>query len=164
MDSRPVYIVDSSCWIDGDIGRIIRLMFRLPVQWAVTSFVVRELEVKLQGTLKNSGVQEIPLDDKAIRRLAELSLASGALSPADLSCLIASEDMKVPLITGDRALRARAEAQGLAVHGILWVLDQLVAREIMDPTRAQNAVRMILDGGGRLPPDEVERRLKGRWG
>lgn len=66
------------------------------------------------------------------------------------------------LLTGDRELRHVAEERGLEVHGVLWVLDQLVEHGLLAPRAARRSLRAMLDQGAWLPADECEKRFS-RW-
>jgi len=66
-------------------------------------------------------------------------------------------------VTGDNSLRKAAEAEGVTVRGVLWVLDELVAAAAVTPARAAEGLRTMLAQGARLPSDECRRRL-GAWG
>jgi len=46
------------------------------------------------------------------------------------------------------------------VHGVLWVLDELLANILINSTEACIALKAILANGARLPQKAVEQRLK----
>ena len=56
------------------------------------------------------------------------------------------------LLTGDASLRALAESSAIDVHGVLWVLDQLLGNRIVAPRRLLNALLVFeADPTVRLP-------------
>jgi hypothetical protein len=48
----------------------------------------------------------------------------------------------------------------MTVHGALWLLDQLLALEVVDRRGLAVALDTMLIAGSRLPSDECHRRLK----
>ena len=69
------------------------------------------------------------------------------------------------LLTGDKPLRTFAQSQHLAVHGTLWVLDQLVETwQVLSPAAGHRALSRIMTpaAGRRLPATECATRLE-RW-
>jgi len=66
------------------------------------------------------------------------------------------------LLTGDAHLREAAKSEGVDVHGVLWVLDELVAQSILTPPDAATSLQRITAAGGWLPRMESEDRIK-RW-
>ena len=84
-------------------------------------------------------------------------------SDADLYALRLAIAQRWSLLTGDRELREAAEDRGLEVHGVLWVLDELVSAGVLTMQAAATALERMLAEGARLPADEGERRLLG-WG
>jgi hypothetical protein len=63
------------------------------------------------------------------------------------------------LLTGDSKLRKAAQASGVKVRGVLWVLDELVDASLLLPAKAAEARR---DGGAFLPQDECDKRIT-KW-
>mgnify|MGYP006290812593 CR=1 FL=1 len=98
-----------------------------------------------------------------ILKAARLKRNTHQISMPDLFALIAVREMRDMLLTGDAELREMAEAEGIQVHGALWVLDELVHERILVPLRAARALRDILDVGSFLPEEECEMRFR-QWG
>ncbi len=69
--------------------------------------------------------------------------------------------MGTSLLTGDRHLREAATQEGVAVHGTLWLLDELVRLGTIVPLQAA-ALEHMLAHGRRLPQDECQKRIE-RW-
>ena len=65
------------------------------------------------------------------------------------------------LLTGDSALRTVAERNGIEVHGVLWVTDELESHGIASPRKLYDALRLLHDDPlVFLPDDEVQRRIR----
>ncbi len=80
-------------------------------------------------------------------------------SLADLSCYQLAQQTGHALLTGDGRLRKQAKADGLQVHGALWLLDQMVMHQIIEPKNAATSLQSMLDSGARLPEADYQKRL-----
>jgi predicted nucleic acid-binding protein len=85
--------------------------------------------------------------------------AHGNSSLADVSCYLVAKTQGMPLLTGDSRLRKQAAKDGVLVHGALWLLDQLVAHELIATAHAAAALQAMLNAGARLPQAECAHRL-----
>lgn len=155
-------VTDANVWIDLDHGGLLGRAFELGDELVIPDLIFYEelftpdtallLELGLQvGGL--SGAQLATLSDTLADRYPRASRR-------DLSSLILARDEGSVLVTGDKALRAAARAEGVEVHGVLWVLDRLVAEAGVRPAEAARSLRLIMRGGARLPEQEVNKRLR----
>jgi len=86
-----------------------------------------------------------------------------SLSIYDAHVLVLADSLGAFLLTGDRVLRNKAEKMGVEVHGILWLLDVMMASKGLDCMEVLDALDRMASGGSRLPVAEI-RRLKAKWG
>jgi predicted nucleic acid-binding protein len=84
------------------------------------------------------------------------------LSPSDLSVYILAKSMTALLISGDSPLREMAETRGIEYHGTLWLLEELVTRELLSTENAARSLNMMLDNKRWLPRQECEKLMK-KW-
>ena len=85
------------------------------------------------------------------------------LSFEDCSVLSLALKMEAALLTGDADLRRAAEAENVEVHGLLWVLDELVGSLHLSPVRAASILQeLVKNPRARLPQQECNARLE-RW-
>ena len=84
------------------------------------------------------------------------------MSLQDVSVVVLAREEKCPLFSSDGAVRDYAQKHGVAVHGELWILDQLVTCSRLSPDDAATHLREMVKQGARLPKHEVETRLS-RW-
>ena len=80
----------------------------------------------------------------------------------DLFALVLAQHLGVILLTSDRHLREAAAKEQVAVHGTLWVLDEMVRLALISPIRAADALDIMLTNSRRLPLAACESRLK-QW-
>jgi len=63
-------------------------------------------------------------------------------------------------VTGDRRLNELARTNGISVHGVLWLLDEMVHNQVLTHGQAANPLKQMLNQGARLPVDECHKRLE----
>lgn len=128
-----------------------------------TDLVFFEVEQSLQkqhasGALK---VKQYSAEELSALNEARVELPS-TLSLQDCSALLLARAMNAALVTGDGDLRKAALAGGVEVHGVLWILDEMVASAKTAPRHAAEMLERVLKTRARLPAAECEARLA-RW-
>ena len=154
-----VYISDANILIDFKNAGLLEELFRLPFALCCTDFVLRELRGLGRSELEGMGLLIEAMDGPAVLRLFELRTRHNNSSLADVSCYLLAQETGRPLLTGDGQLRRQARKDGITVHGALWLLDQLLAHEVIQHNLASEALDRMLKFGARLPPEECEVRL-----
>ncbi len=155
-------VVDSNVWIHLCHAGLLNEATALPYELVSPDAVVGELEDPAGHNLVVGRARVASLSPSGIARVWTLAQRYAGPSPADLAALVVAEDEQCALVTGDNSLRKAAEAEGVTVRGVLWVLDELVAEAAVTPARAAEGLRAMLAQGARLPGDECRRRL-GAW-
>lgn len=156
---QRIYISDTNIWIDFGHAGLLDALFALPFTFVSTEFVVSELNHPLPAGLEARGLIVEVLSPEVVETLLGLMAEHGNSSLADVSCYLVAKTHGMPLLTGDGRLRKQAAKDGMQVHGALWLLDQLVAHEVIATSQAATALRIMLDAGARLPQAECDRRL-----
>jgi len=65
------------------------------------------------------------------------------------------------LLTGDRTLRTVAERNGVEVHGVLWIIDEMESRKTVSLRNLYDALWLFHDDPRVfLPTDEVMQRIR----
>ena len=156
----PLWVADTSVWIDLAVGGLLDAAFRLEADWGIPDLLVDELQRTPKGVeLLARGVVVLELSGKQVAELAELTIREARLSPVDLAALLVTRESADLLLTGDSRLRAFSEELGVEVHGTLWLLDQFVVEALISAQEAAAALERMVAGGSRLPDAEVHRRL-----
>lgn len=156
---QRVYISDTNIWIDFDHAGLLDALFALPFTFVSTDFVVGELNDSASAGLLARGLVVETLDEAAVAQLFGLMDQHNNSSLADVSCYLVAKRKGRPLLTGDGRLRKQAAKDGLEVRGALWLLDQLVAHDLIAAAHAAAALQAMLDAGARLPHAECTHRL-----
>lgn len=151
-------VADANILFDLRNGRILTTLAALPYRFIVPDVVFAELDAPLRGTVQSLGFEIGGLGAETVGEILALRPEHPRLSVADLFALFVARDRQAMLLTGDARLRRLAEIRELVVHGTLWVLDELHARQVLDEQNALSALERILAMGGRLPASECQKR------
>lgn len=155
-------VIDTNILIDLSRGNLLVWLFALPYSFAAPDGVLDELREPDRERLQRMGLQRIALSTEQLVQAALFSAEHPNLSLGDCTALIAARTAHTILLTGDAGLRRLAQQQGLTVHGVLWVLDELEAAGLLSTRDLAASLRQMLAAGARLPSDECNARLK-RW-
>ena len=83
------------------------------------------------------------------------------LSANDCFCLVTARVYSGILLTGDALLRRVAAGNGLRVHGVLWVVDELEVAAVCGRSLLSRALKAWQsDEKVFLPPHEISTRLE----
>lgn len=164
----PVQVVisDSSCLIDLRKASLLDAFLRLPYELLIPNTLFEEELLKFTTAQKKAllrgGLKVVDLPGERVLRAREIARELPHLSVHDgFACALAESRPGCILLTGDRRLRRYARKQGIVVHGVLWVMDELHAHAITSAATLLAALR-ILNGDPtvRLPPHELAAYLK----
>lgn len=162
MALSSVLVTDTNIWIDLENGGILAEVFHLPYQFLTPDFAISEFIHPRWKTLQALGLEARELDSEGILELFRLRPDFNNLSMIDLAAFLLAKTLEATLLTGDWRLNELAKANRLSVHGVLWLLDEMVHYQAIAPGQAANALGRMLDQGARLPADECRKRLA-KW-
>lgn len=155
-------ISDANILIDIQDGSLTPIVFKLPYEIVVPD-VLFETELKAQHSgLLDAGLKVKGLTPESINRIENLRSKYPRPSIMDHLALSLSIQEKCPLLTGDKGLRIAAEKEGVKVHGILWIIEELLTLKIIKPMQAKNSLDSMRASGSRLPLDLIQKLLH-RW-
>lgn len=135
--AKRIVINDTSCLVDLRKGGLVEPMLALPFRFVVT-FNIRASELLDFGErewqrLEALGMETTDVPGELVRVAGELMAQHRKLSFEDsLNFVVARANRLSILLTGDRALRTVAENSGIEVHGILWIVEQLLEHRLAD--------------------------------
>lgn len=154
-------VSDTSVLIDLERGSFLEACFRLPCAFSVPDLLFeRELRDRGGSALKTLGLRVESLDGEGVALAVRYRRVRPALSLPDGFALALAKARGWTLLSGDRALRDLAGAEGVNCHGVLWLLDW-----IFDAGATGRAeLRAGLEAIGahprcRLPKPEIRKRL-----
>lgn len=155
-----VLITDTNIWIDLDHGGLLELIFHLPYQICAADFARVEIRSVDVAVLERQGLIFQELDKELVAELFQLRQRKTTIAIADLAAFLLARVQGAVLVTGDRNLVRLAVDEGIKVHGLLWLMDEMVQLEILLPHHAANALAEILNHGARLPAAECSQRIR----
>lgn len=86
-----------------------------------------------------------------------------ALSLPDCFAMALATRPNYSLLSGDKALRQVAESLAIECHGVLWLMDEMLASGASSRMQLSTGLRLLADHPRcRLPRAEIDVRLK-RW-
>jgi predicted nucleic acid-binding protein len=158
----PFLVSDTSVIIDLDRGDLLDAAFGLQDSLVVPDLLFeRELDVEFGERLRALGIVIESLEGGEVRRATQLGRIDRRLSVADTFAFALAQGRQWTLLTGDSVLRAVAEAEGLAVHGVLWIIDRIETAGLCDSVTLHACLsKTAAHPRCRLPRREVDFRLK----
>lgn len=168
-----IAVKDANVFIDLESMGILDLWFQLGHETITSSYVVVELEdgghANALASIRAGQVREAVISAEEMAGdfgmlLGELE--ETGLSVTDASVLFLAIREEAILLSGDKQLREQARIRTVAVHGTLWIMDQLVAAGILVGPVAADRLETLMARTGKerryLPAGECEARIQ-RW-
>ena len=159
-----VIVNDASCLIDlrkgGLLAALCDLPYRIVVPLPVRANEVLDMSPHQWRALDDTGMITHNLAPEEVGQALLLKEHYPGLSANDCFCLVTARAFPGILLTGDALLRRVANVEGLHVHGVLWVIDELEAAGICDKSLLIQALRLWRDDDTVfLPKHEISKRL-----
>ena len=157
-----ILISDSSVLIDLERGELYEVAFRSSLELAVPDLLYdRELLNPNGEALKAMGLKVLSLEPEEVGFAQTTQRQRPRLSLPDCFALACARRPEHALLTGDAELRAFAESIRIECHGLLWLLDQLLAVGAATPSAMHAALEEIARHPRcRLPKQEIRKRLE----
>jgi len=152
-------VADSSSIISLYVGGVLDKLFLLAEVYT-TDLIADELTEPSTEDLRQMGLKICSLSKAELNRTEQIVLQKPDLSLQDGSVIILAQSLVATVLADDKPLREFAQTQGLAVHGSLWVIEQLASQGQIDHSQVCTAIENMLNGGRRLPRREVQRIQK----
>lgn len=160
-----VIINDASCLIDlrkgGLLGVLCKLPYRFIVPLPIRVSEILDFSDQQWRHLDDNGMITHDLSPEEVTQAFALKSHHPSLSANDCFCYVTALVYTGMLLTGDALLRRVAGENGLPVHGVLWVIDELVRSKACGTSLLIRALRAWQnDDTVFLPPQEITKRLE----
>ena len=161
---RESIVNDASCLIDIRKGDLLTAFVELPYQ-LIVPLPVRHHEIldfsdNQWRALEAAGLTTYDLTPDEVGRAFVLKERYPALSANDCFCHVTAETHTGILLTGDNRLREIATQNGLEVHGVLWIIDELLSAQACSTCILKRALHAWQrDETVFLPDTEIATRL-----
>lgn len=159
-----ILVSDTSVLIDLERGGLLEQAFSCGLTMVVPDLLyARELESENGPLLRKLGLGVVALNPDEVDFAQKLRKLRPGLSLPDCFALSCAQRQDHALVSGDRLLRNEAQARNCAVYGLLWILDQMEASEVVGKSMLHEGLSRIWNHPRkRLPKGEVMERLT-RW-
>ena len=94
--------------------------------------------------------------------MTQLRLRYREPSTNDLFALALARTLGCALLSGDRALRAAADAERIEIHGTLWIIEIMLQARLIFIERVIEAYDAMRLDGSRLRWEEIQAQIR-RW-
>lgn len=162
-----VVVNDASCVIDLRKGGLVRAMLTLPHRFVVPLPIRRSealdfTDEEWQG-MDADGLETCDLPPEQVAAAMRVRAARAKLSANDCICLVATRCYEQGvLLTGDKLLHRAAAEEGLCVHGVLWIVEELRKAGVCDRAVLIAALECWRDDPTVfLPRQVIDARLRG---
>lgn len=153
-------INDANILIDLLKIEIFDVFMLLPYEMYITDFVLEELKVYSQkSTVENSSITIVTSSEDEIIDMVGLNSKCLQLSIEDCSVWYHAKKLGAGVITGDGKLRKQIRKDGIEVHGIIAVIDELVKYGLLSPSESAKKLCNLKQINPRLPIDEIDNRI-----
>lgn len=139
--------------------------FALDFDICTTDFVINEIllsdqkeQVEFFMRAKQLTVYKISADE--IEEIIKFKTVRVFKGITDKTVLWKSHILHCPLLTGDNKLRNEAKDLGIEVHGILWVINNLVEVGIITNIKGIDLLEKLRLINYSLPGDEITKLIK----
>lgn len=163
-----IIVNDTNIFIDLYSIGLLRELCELTFDVRTVDFVINEIKDPAQAESLASLVTEgkLKIERFSSEELAEIveehSMVHGNLSIPDCSVCYYARKHSATLLTGDRQLRKYAESCYVAVRGILFIFDRMVAEGVISEDLAAKKLRDLTNINVRLPKSDIEERIQ-KW-
>ena len=155
-----ILVSDTSVLIDLERGSLLEAAFGCGLAMAVPDILYdRELAEHNGGYLRALGLGVISLSPAEVQAAQDIGTKRPGLSAPDTFALSCASRQGHTLVTGDKQLRSEATARKVPVVGLLWLLDQMVAKGVDCQQLLDGLQRIAGHARCRLPAAEVKARL-----
>lgn len=159
-----VLVSDTSVLIDLERGDLIERAFGLTFELAVPDVLYRRELQDFDGQrLVDLGLRVEELEAEGVVDAQAFRRRVPRLSVPDSLALALAQRRTWTLLTGDGALRQLALAEGVACHGVLWLLDLMLEGGVDGERLRDGLATIAAHPRCRLPMREVRLRLE-RYG
>ena len=160
---KKIVVNDTNVFIDLFNVGLLEELFALPWEVHTTDLVMLELQREEQKEIvaryQSEGRLHIPVfEPEEMIVMAEMKIRAG-VSITDCSVWYYAKVNNYILLTGDGKLRKSSLLDGVEVHGIIYVFDELVESGILQKTTAAERLKELWKSNPRLPKEEIEKRI-----
>lgn len=168
MSTKEDIIIKDSCTIIDhcELG-LLEIFFSMGLSVYTTPNVIAEITEPEQAALISGYVNSghLKVDGNGdVSLISTIIKENPALSPADGSVLELAIRLQATILTSDGSLRRVSKAKHVHVRGSLWVIEEMIIRELLNKEAALEKLQQYPAVNPRAPKKEIEaliEKLKG---
>lgn len=157
-----IAITDANIFIDLHYLDLLDSLFLIDLDIHTTHEVIDELDDDqveyLTNKQREGKLSVYVLEASDYEDISNMELPNG-LSPTDKSICHYAQKLDSIVITGDMKLRKTLDVRGKRVHGIVWLFDQWVEKEVLEPLIAADSLKNLVEFNTWLPMEECVQRI-----
>ncbi len=161
---KKIAIQDANILIDlvktGLFDHCLALQYEFTTTEIILAELYEEQIAQIQSHINSGKFTVISISAVELIAIQLLSREDTRLSEQDWSAVFYALQKEAILLSGDKSLSAIATSKQIIVHGILWLVDQLVERKVLSNAEACAFLKKLISTNKRLPVTECEQRLK----
>ncbi len=161
-----VAVTDASIFIDLIQIGCIKLLSRLNCEIVTTYAVIAELydwqQLILEEMIQAQVLIVYPTPENDLKTWRDKLAMAKRLSIPDITMLWLASRLEAMVLTSDKLMRLASTRLNLETHGILWLFDQFLEKELITHLEACTGLETLLETNERLPREECTLRL-GAW-
>ena len=158
---RRTCCIDANILLDFIAGDIFDALFLLPFDFQTSDIVAHEVTNSYSHKqLKQLGLTILNLDESEVLEIFTRKQRHIELSVEDVSVYFLSRKYGTMILSNDGPLRILADSDRIEYHGTLWLLGQLVDKDLLSPQDACRALQRMIDNKRWLPIGECEKMIR----
>lgn len=139
--------------------------FALDREIFTTDFVIKEIleseqQLQIESFIRAQRLQVFKFTPDELNEINNFKTHRFFKGITDKSVLWKSYQLKCTLLTGDKKIRNEAQDLNLEVHGSIWVIKELVDRQIIPKTKGAVLLERLKLINSSLPHEEIDRLIK----
>ncbi|MCK9456316.1 MAG: hypothetical protein BWY02_01968 [bacterium ADurb.Bin157] len=152
------YYIDSTTLLDFYLVNTLPALLKLPLRIVTIDIMAADLETPNQDEIRSFGIviQETP--DFVLENMQQTAVKYG-ITIYDAALLLVCKMKTAVLLSGDRRLRKAAQIEKVHCKGTLWLLEELVLKNVLRAEHAALLLERMFLIGRRLPPDDSSRKI-----
>ncbi len=164
---QSIAIKDANILIDCAEIELLDAVFQLPLVFKTTDFIWQEILVAnqqdyIQPYIRAERLKVTSFTADEVLAISQLQYESTGISIEDSSALYLARKDSAILLTGDGKLRRVAQQTGIQVHGIIWLLDEVLRYALIDTASACKKIKLLKSKNPRLPAHALQERIR-QW-
>jgi len=158
-----IAVTDANIFIDLIKLQLLGHLFSIDIEIYSTREVVDQLNdaqyEKLELLIQSNNLNVYHFTGEELSAINDLPCPN-ALEFPDRTVVYLAQKITAEVLTGDGPLKRFCTDRGLTVHGIIWLFDVFLAKELIKPALAVQKLNELLNFNSRLLKDECINRLK----